>query len=208
MYARSTTVHADPQRIDDGIGYIRDEVMPAVLGMPGCMGLSMLCDRDSGRCIVTASWDSEESMSASREAVGAMRERATEVMGGGGLDVQEWEIAVMHRAHAMGEGACARVIHSRLRDVGQVDRVIDAWKANILPRMDDLDGFASVSLMVDRSAGRGVSTVCFDDRAALDSSREQGDRMREEFSSRMDVDITEVVDMEVAIHRLHVPERV
>jgi heme-degrading monooxygenase HmoA len=207
MYARSTTVHADPQRIDDGIAYIRGDVMPTLLGMPGCMGLSMLVDRESGRCIVTASWDSEESMSASREAVRAMRERATEVMGGG-FDVQEWEIAVMHRAHALGEGACARVIFSRLRDASQADRVIDAWKANVVPRMDEFDGFASVSLMVDRSAGRGVSTVCFDDRAALDASREAGQRMREEFNSRMDVDITEVVEMEVAIHRLHVPERV
>ena len=77
MYARTTTVHADPQRVDEGIRYIRDEVMPAVQSMPGCMGLSMLCDRDSGRCIVTTSWDSEESMSASRDAVMPMRERAT-----------------------------------------------------------------------------------------------------------------------------------
>src|SRR3954447_140817 len=74
MYARSTTVQADPQRIDDGITYIRDEVMPAVTTMPGCMGLSMLCDRDSARCIITTSWDSEESMSASRDAVRPMRE--------------------------------------------------------------------------------------------------------------------------------------
>ena len=41
MYARSTTVHADPQRIDDGIANVRDEVMPAVQSMPGCMGVSM-----------------------------------------------------------------------------------------------------------------------------------------------------------------------
>ena len=33
-----------------------------------------------------------------------------------------------------------------------------------------------------------------------------GDRMRQEFTSRMDVDITEVIDMEVAIHHLRVPE--
>jgi len=42
--ARSTTVHADPQRIHDGIAYIRDEVMSALTSMPECMGLSMLCD--------------------------------------------------------------------------------------------------------------------------------------------------------------------
>ncbi|WP_324273571.1 hypothetical protein [Blastococcus brunescens] len=205
MYARSTTVHADPQRIDDGIAYVRDEVMPAVQSMPGCMGLSMLCDRDSGRCIVTASWDSEESMSASRDAVMPMRERATEVMGGA-FDVQEWEIAVMHRAHTMGEGGWARLIFSQLRDAAQADRVIEAWKAQILPRLDEFDGFSSVSVMVDRAAGRGVSTVCFDSREAMERSREIGDRMRAEFSSAMDVDITEVTEMEMAIHHLRVPE--
>src|SRR3954452_25204741 len=103
MYARSTTVHADPQRIDEGIANVRDEVMPAVQSMPGCMGLSMLCDRDSGRCIITTSWDSEESMSASRDAVRAMRERAADVMGGQ-FDVQEWEIVLLHRAHQAPEG--------------------------------------------------------------------------------------------------------
>ena len=205
MYARSTTVQADPQRIDEGIAYIRDEVMPTVQGMPGCMGLSMLCARDSGRCIVTTSWDSEETMSASREAVRAMREQATDVMGGQ-FDVQEWEIVVVHRSHAMGEGAWARVIYSQLHDAGQADRVIDAWKSHVLPRLEEFDGFSSVSLMVDRSAGRGVATVCFDNREAMERGRELGDRMREEFSSRMDVDITDVTEMEVAIHHLRVPE--
>lgn len=207
MYARTTTVHADPQRIDEGIRYIRDEVMPAVQGMPGCMGLSMLCDRDSGRCIVTTSWDSQESMSASRQAVRAMREQATDVMGGR-FDVDEWEIAVVHRAHAMGDGAWARVTFSRLPDAGQADRVIAAWKSNILPRMEEFDGFSSVSLLVDRTAGRGVGTMCFDTRQALDASREATQRMREEFAPRVGVEITEVVEMEVAIHHLRVPELV
>ena len=207
MYARTTTVHADPQRIDEGIRYVRDEVMPTVQGMPGCMGLSMLCDRDSGRCIVTTSWDSEETMSASREAVRAMREQATDVMGGR-FDVDEWEIAVVHRAHAMGDGAWARVTYSRLRDTGQADRVIEAWKANILPRVEQFDGFSSASLLVDRAAGRGAGTVCFDTRQALDASRETAQRMRDEFAPQVGVEITEVVEMEVAIHHLRVPELV
>ena len=207
MYARATTVQADPQRIDQGIANVRDEVMPAVQSMPGCMGLSMLCDRDSGRCIITTSWDSEESMSASREAVRAMREQATDVMGGR-FDVQEWEIAVMHRAHAMGDGAWARLTYSRLHDAGQADRVIEAWKANILPRMEEFDGFSSVSLMVDRAAGRGVGTMCFDTRQALDASRETTQRMRDEFAPRVGVEITDVAEMEVAIHHLRVPEMV
>ena len=206
MYARSTTLTADPSRMDEGIAHVRDHVMPAVQSMPGCLGLSMLCDRDSGRCIVTTSWDSQESMAATADRVQDMRRQAMDTMGGRDMSVDEWEVAVMHRAHAMGEGAWARLIYSRLPDAGQADRVIDAWKANILPRLDEFDGFASVSVMVDRSAGRGVSTVCFDSRDAMEASRERGDRMREEFARRMGVDITDGREMELAIHHLRVPE--
>ncbi len=53
MYARSTTVHGNPAAIDVGIAYVREAVIPAVRDMDGCIGLSMLVDRASGRCIVT-----------------------------------------------------------------------------------------------------------------------------------------------------------
>ena len=49
MYARSTTVLARPGAIDAGIAYVRDEVMPALLGMSGCIGMSMLVDRVGAR---------------------------------------------------------------------------------------------------------------------------------------------------------------
>ena len=53
MYARSTTVRAHPEALDDGIAYVRDKILPAVRKMDGCIGLSMLVDRTSGRCVVT-----------------------------------------------------------------------------------------------------------------------------------------------------------
>src|SRR5215217_8175489 len=56
MYARSTTIHGDPGSVDATTAYVRDEVMPAVRDMDGCVGLSMLTDSDTGRCIVTTSW--------------------------------------------------------------------------------------------------------------------------------------------------------
>ena len=54
MYARSTTFLARVSSIDEGIAHIRDEVLPALTGMEGCIGLSLLVDRDSGRCIATS----------------------------------------------------------------------------------------------------------------------------------------------------------
>ncbi|MGZ8761277.1 MAG: hypothetical protein ACXWXV_12005, partial [Aeromicrobium sp.] len=62
MYARSTTFLARPGSIDEGIAFVKDEVMPAAMAMDGCIGLSMICDRDSGRCITTTAWSTVEAM--------------------------------------------------------------------------------------------------------------------------------------------------
>jgi quinol monooxygenase YgiN len=207
MYARTTTVHADPMRIDDGIADVRDNVMPAVLDMDGCIGLSMLCDRESGRCIVTTAWDSQEAMTATREMVRDMRDRATEMLGGRRPEVQEWEIASMHRLHPAGDDACARVTWTR-GDASTVDRTIEAFRMGIVPRMDDMPGFCSLSLMVDRGTGMGVLTTVYRDRAALDASRPMAMGMREDFSRQMDMEVTDLAEFDVAIHHLRVPELV
>ena len=205
MYARSTTIHADPQRIDAGIAHIRDEVMPAVQSMPGCIGLSMLCDRDTGRCIVTASWDSEEAMRATADSVHQMRQRAAEIMGARDMRVDEWEVAVMHRMHNAGDDACARVTWTR-GDPARIDQTRDALRDSLIPRLDDVPGFCSLSLMVDRGTGRSTVTAVYDDRRAMEASRQQVMSMREEFARQLGLEITEVAEFDLAIHHLRVPE--
>ena len=204
MYARTTTVHADPQRMDDGITYVRDEVMPAVQTMPGCLGLSMLCDRGSGRCIVTTSWDSQESMSASRDAVRAMRDRAIDVMGGS-FDVQEWEIGLLHRAHATPEGAWCRVTWTR-GGPARMDDMLSTFRAGILPRVEELPGFCSMSLLMDRQSGMCALTSVYESRDSMQQASGDVAAMREQFSQQMGLDVVEMAEFEVTIHHLRVPE--
>ena len=76
MYARTTTVQAQPSSIDAGIAHVRDTVMPALdEGVEGYTGLSLLVDRSSGRCIATSAWQSEEAMRASAESIRPIRYR-------------------------------------------------------------------------------------------------------------------------------------
>ena len=48
MHARSTTFTGRPELLETGIAVVRDEVLPAVQEVPGCVGLSMLVDRTAG----------------------------------------------------------------------------------------------------------------------------------------------------------------
>jgi quinol monooxygenase YgiN len=207
MYARSTTLTADPMRMDDGIRMVGDEIMPALQSMPGCIGLSMLCDRESGRCIVTSSWDSDAAMRATTDRVVDMRQRVMDAMGGRDMSVDEWEIAIMHRKSAPGDDACARVSWTRVDPAG-MEQMLDTFRMAMIPRIDDLAGFCSLSLMVDRNTGRSTLTSVYRDRRALEDSREMVRGMREEFTGQMGMNVTDVAEFDVAIHHLRVPETV
>jgi hypothetical protein len=204
VFARSTTIRANLESIDTGIAHVRDEVMPMVLGMEGCTGISMLVDRVSGRCIVTTAWQSREAMEATAEQVRPARERVAEMLGGR-PQVDEWEVAVMHRDHNSAPGACVRCTWVRMAP-DQVDRGIDVFRMGIMPAMQEFDGFCSASLMVDRTEGYAVGSLTFDSREAMERSREQNEQLRERGAREAGVEIVEVGEFELALAHLHVPE--
>ena len=206
MYARSTTFRGKPQSVDDGIAYVRDEVMPDVQKMDGCIGLAMLADRTSGRCIVTTAWADAEAMHRSAEGVTSMRQRAAEILGGE-LHVDEWEIAVLHRMHEAREGASARVIWSR-GDPARMDEVVDAFRMTMISRIEELPGFCSLSVMVDRIKGRVATAVNYDTRDEMNQAQERGMALRHEFNTRMGLEATEVAEFDLVVAHLRVPETV
>jgi quinol monooxygenase YgiN len=206
MYARSTTVRGKPKATDEGVAYVRDKAMPAVQQMDGCIGLSMLADRDSGRCIVTTSWADAESMRASASGVMAMRQRVAEILDGP-ADVQEWEVAVMHRLHTAHHGACARVIWND-GDPAEVDQMLDTFRMAVLPQLEDLPGCCSVSVMLDRDSGRAVVTTTYDSPLDMSAAADRAKQMREEFLRQMNRTVTEVAEFELVVAHLRIPETV
>jgi hypothetical protein len=204
VYARATTIQAQPSSIDDGIAHVRDEVMPALMGVEGCVGLSLLVDRESGRCIATSAWQSEEAMRASEEQVGPIRERAAELFGGS-TQVNEWEIAVLHRNHQSPEGACVRATWMEVNSA-QMDQAVDIFRMTSLPAIEELEGFCSASLMVDRSSGRAVSSVTYDSHEAMERNREQAGTVRAAGAQEAGANVLDVGEFELVVAHLRVPE--
>jgi hypothetical protein len=203
MYARSTTMRGRTEVVDDLTAFVRDEVMPTVTQLDGCVGLSLLIDHD-GRCIATSAWENAGAMHASADRVAGLRERAAEMFGVT-TEVQEWEIAVLHRAHR--EGTCARVTWTRT-DPAHLDGVIDAYRESLMPWWEKTPGFCSNSLLVDRADGRCVSTVVFESHEAMAHTRDQFTTLREEFAGRMAMNLLEVAEFDLVLAHLRVPETV
>lgn len=204
MYARSNTIKAQSSVIDAGIEHVRNTVMPALEGIEGFTGLSLLVDRSSGRCITTTAWQSEEAMHASAESVRPLRDRAAEIFGGS-TQVEEWEIAVLHRDHRSRDGACVRATWVKV-DPDQIDQGIDVYKTAVLPALDELDGFCSASLMVDRASGRAVSSATYDSVAAMERISAQLDRLKAASTQEAGAEVLDECDFELAVAHLRVPE--
>ena len=204
MYARSTTVRGAPHAVDDGIARVRDHAWPALQQMEGCVGLAMLADRDSGRCILTSAWDSEEAMRLHGESAGALRTDAARVLGGE-LEVAEWYIARVHRLRPAGDGACARVTWGQAPPQ-QLDRDLDVFSYSMVPELEDVPGFCSVSQLVDRYTGRSATAVSYASRTALDRSARQMAAMREEYAQMTGVRVLEVAEFDLVVAHLRVPE--
>lgn len=204
VYARSTTIQAQPSSIDDGIAFVRDEVMPALKAMDGYVGLSLLVDRESGQCIATSSWETEDAIRLSTDLAAPLREQAGKHFGGA-VNVDQWEIGAMHREHRSGDGACVRATWIKMpRD--QVDRAIEFYRASVLPALEDLEGFCSASFLVNRDTGRGVSSATFDSREAMDRTQENARELRNARTRELGADILDVGEFELTLAHLRLPE--
>lgn len=198
MYARSTTFHGRPENIDAGISFVKNEAGPTLTKTDGCRGLSLLVDRETGQCIATSSWESEEAMSASDQQLRPIRDRGRDILGAT-MQVDEWEIVVMHRTN---HGECCRVSWVE----GDLDKMTETFRVALLPELEQTDGFCSASLLVNRSTGLGCATTVWETRSAMEASRAKADDMRSRAASEASGQIIDVHEFDLAYAHLHVPE--
>ena len=199
MFARSTTVQVRTRSLDAAVAHVRDDVMPAVPATEGCLGVSMLVNPTSGRCIVTSAWQTEEAMTADRH-LQPLVDRATTAVGI--PEVEDWEIGVLHRDHTSGPGAWVRVSWVHV-EPEQVDRLAELYRMVLLPTIVEFGGFCSASLLLDRPSGHAVSSVTFDSYQAMRTTRTLAAGVRE----HVDGEVLEVDELQLAVAHLRVSEQ-
>src|SRR6478735_3722457 len=163
-----------------------------------CRGLSMLVDRQTGQCIATSSWENEAAMRASDDQLRPIRDRGRDILGGS-MQIDEWEIAVMHRTH---HGECCRA--SWLS--GDLDAMTETFRVGIMPELEQTPGFCSASLLLNRATGMGCATTAWETRDAMEASRASANDLRSRAAQEAGGEIVEVHEFDLAYAHLHVPE--
>ncbi len=94
MYARVTTLEASPDRMDDATRHVRDQVLPQLQQQDGFKGIIALSDRQSGKVLGIALWESEEALRATEETAARIRGGAAEATGAAAAGAENYEVAI------------------------------------------------------------------------------------------------------------------
>ncbi len=100
MHARVTTLEGSPERMDDATRHLQEEVLPQLHQMDGFKGFVALGDRQSGKLLGVALWESEEALRATEEAVSSVRSEAAEAADGSVAGVEQYEVIVFEAPSA------------------------------------------------------------------------------------------------------------
>jgi hypothetical protein len=98
MFARHVTVHGSPDRAQEAVQSVRDNVFPVLQSCPGFKGQLLLLDRAKGEVIGISLWDTEENMRASEDKVAAARQQTVDQAGADTPAVGFYELAILEMA--------------------------------------------------------------------------------------------------------------
>ncbi len=94
MYARLTTIEGAPDKMDDAARHAREQTLSQLQQMEGFRGFVALGDRQSGRLLGLAFWESEEALQATEGAASSVRSGVAETAGGTVASVENYEVVV------------------------------------------------------------------------------------------------------------------
>jgi heme-degrading monooxygenase HmoA len=94
MHARVSTLEGPPDRMDEGLRHVREQVLPLLHQQDGFKGFVALGDRQSGKLIGVSFWENEQAMQASEEVGNRTRNESAEAMGDTVAGVERYEVSV------------------------------------------------------------------------------------------------------------------
>jgi len=101
-FIRFNSMQAAPDKLEDGIRFVREQVVPLLKQQTGFQAVMMGVNRDSGRAYVTSAWESAEARQASDARVRDQRSQAGELLGGIQVSVDEYEVVFIEIAETVG----------------------------------------------------------------------------------------------------------
>jgi heme-degrading monooxygenase HmoA len=92
MHCRVVQFQGTPERLDEALVFVKDEVVPRLQEAGGFKGISSLVDRSTGKFMSITFWESIQDVERTRQLSEELRGKAAEALGATFLAVEEYEV--------------------------------------------------------------------------------------------------------------------
>jgi heme-degrading monooxygenase HmoA len=92
MFARVSTLKGSPDRIDEAARMLQEQAVPFIRQLSGFQGAYWLADRQTGKVLTVALWESEETMRTSGAVVEQRRAQSARDFGATVQSVEEYQV--------------------------------------------------------------------------------------------------------------------
>lgn len=181
MYVRIVTV-TGAKDIDAGIGWLREQLSPALRDQKGFRGLAVSADRTGGVLGMLSLWDTEADRDASWDALAARRQDFQDIIGGQ-LSADSYEELLRESGDTPPGPGSALMLLPVTMDPARVDENLAFFTSQILPRITASRGFQQVRLLMNRETGQGLGGTVWASEDAMRAAA-AGDQSRQESEAR------------------------
>jgi len=92
VFARLTTVEADPAKHAEGIAHFEEMIVPVIRKQPGARTALLFVNRKTGRTFSATGWDTEQDLQKSEAVAAGLRDEAIKKIGGKSGKVEMFEV--------------------------------------------------------------------------------------------------------------------
>jgi len=154
--------------IDQGVDYVREEVVPTLNAQHGYRGLTVSADRSGGVLGVLSLWETEADREASESTLAKNRQEGLGIIGGEmSVEVFEQFLAEITERPIVGSPLMVTRISV---EPTEIEENFEFFKSEVLPRIKSNPGFRSLRMMMNRQTGHGLVGVVWADKEAMETA--------------------------------------
>jgi hypothetical protein len=203
LHIRLSRIAAEPPALDECVSYIEREVRPALEGLRGHLGISVLADREEGDAIFGSVWASSLLMSASEETEGPLRIELAK-RASGPVAVDDYEIAIFEHAAQLRSGQAVRLTQIQVKPSQALD-AIDVVGDIAVPSLAETPGFRGALLFAHPESGRLISQTVWRDPHARAAAPSVAAIIRAEVPDEAGGEIRAVADYNLVFSSIQEP---
>lgn len=158
MYLRVTAFKSDAAKLEAGIAYFKDKVVPAMKKGPGFLGATCVVDRGKATGAASTLWESVEAMNKAEQLGQQARIDSEESTGLEVVDVDRFEITALEMVGTTRDLPSYTRITTAYGNPEKLEKTTEVLHKEIIPKLRQQPGFKAFASGVNRMTGRGFTS--------------------------------------------------